>query len=268
MLAGEHALRDSGGAERTAPRANNFDQNFDEDPWEPGGWRCRSARFRSRYAAGLADSGGRAGVLRAGLGPMSDPYTTARPRPGRIGAMTQILKRYDFLAAEFTRRVGGVAAEKWDAPSPCAGWSARDVLRHVIETHVAMPGYVGLRVELTGSVDDDPAAAWAEARDALREILADPDRAGLEYDGWFGRTRLEATVDRFLGFDLLVHAWDIARATGQDETLPGEEVARVHADALELGDSLRSAGVCGPEVEVGAAASAQDRLLAFLGRTP
>lgn len=182
--------------------------------------------------------------------------------------MTQVLKRYDFLAAEFTRRVCDVSPEAWDAPSPCAGWSARDVLRHVVETCAAMPGYAGLSVELTGSVDEDPAAAWAEARDAMREILADPARAGLEYDGFFGRTSLAATVDRFLCFDLLVHAWDIARATGQDETLPAEEVARVYSDALELGDSLRREGICGPAVEVAADAPLQDRLLAFLGRTP
>ncbi|HLU96171.1 MAG TPA: TIGR03086 family metal-binding protein [Thermobifida alba] len=183
--------------------------------------------------------------------------------------MTQVLKRYDFLAAEFTRRVADVPSPgAWDAPSPCAGWSARDVLRHVVETCAAMPGYVGLTVELAGSVAEDPAAAWAEARDALREILADPARAALEYDGFFGRTRLEATVDRFLGIDLLVHGWDIARATGQDETLPDAEVARVYADVVELGDSLRAEGVCGPAVEVPADAPAQDRLLAFLGRTP
>ncbi len=75
-------------------------------------------------------------------------------------------------------------------------------------------------------------------------------------------------MDRFLGIDLLVHGWDIARATGQDETLPDAEVARVYADVVELGDSLRAEGVCGPAVEVPADAPAQDRLLAFLGRTP
>ncbi|TDQ50752.1 TIGR03086 family metal-binding protein [Actinorugispora endophytica] len=182
--------------------------------------------------------------------------------------MTEISERYDALATEFTRRVEAVAPDGWDAPSPCAGWSARDVLRHVIESHTAMPGYAGLSVALAGSVEDDPRAAWAEARDAMRKLLGDPALASREYEGHFGRTSLQATVDRFLGFDLLVHAWDIARATGQDETLPAAEVARVRADALALGDSLRMEGVCGPEVPVPDGASEQDRLLALLGRTP
>ena len=75
-------------------------------------------------------------------------------------------------------------------------------------------------------------------------------------------------MDRFLGFDLLIHGWDLARATGQDETLPAQEVHRVYEDALRLGDSLRIDGVCGPAVTVPAEAPEQDRLLALLGHTP
>ncbi|MGH4026749.1 MAG: TIGR03086 family protein, partial [Pseudonocardiaceae bacterium] len=136
------------------------------------------------------------------------------------------------------------------------------------DTHAGMPGYAGLSLTLKESVDDDPRRAWAEARDAMQGLLDDPGRAGREYDGYFGRTTLQDTVDRFLGFDLLIHGWDLARATGQDETLPAQEVHRVYLDALNLGDGLRSDGVCGPEVTVPADAPEQDRLLALLGRTP
>lgn len=182
--------------------------------------------------------------------------------------MTEISERYRRLAAEFTRRVEAVPADRWDNPSPCQGWSARDVLRHVIDTHRRMPRYVGLSLKVGESVDADPRSAWAEARDGMQALLDDPARAGLEYEGYFARTTLQETVDRFLGFDLLVHGWDLARATGQDETLPAQEVHRVYTDALSLGDSLRLDGVCGPAVHVPGDASEQDRLLGLLGRTP
>lgn len=182
--------------------------------------------------------------------------------------MTEISARYRDLATEFTRRVDAVPADRWANPSPCAGWTARDVVRHVIDTHTAMPGYAGLSLTLKESVDEDPRRAWAEARDAMQDLLDDPERAGREYDGYFGRTTVQDTVDRFLGFDLLIHGWDLARATGQDETLPAHEVHRVYQDALSLGDSLRIDGVCGPAVTVPTDASEQDRLLALLGRTP
>lgn len=182
--------------------------------------------------------------------------------------MTAISDRYRFLASEVTRRVAAVPPDRWDNPSPCDGWTARDVLQHLIDSHRNMPAYAGLTVELTRSVDDDPVAAWAEARDAMQKLLEDPARAGAEYDGYFGRTTVQQTVDGYLGFDLLIHGWDIARATGQDETLPAAEVERVYRDAQALGDNLRQAGVCGPPVDVPDDAPLQDRLLAFLGRTP
>jgi uncharacterized protein (TIGR03086 family) len=84
----------------------------------------------------------------------------------------------------------------------------------------------------------------------------------------FGRTSVEQTVDKFLGLDLLIHGWDIARATGQDEKMPEEEVSHVAEFVESLGDNLRMGGVCGPAVPVPDDASAQDKLLASLGRRP
>jgi len=182
--------------------------------------------------------------------------------------MTEISERYRALATELTRRVDAVPADRWDDPSPCPDWSARDVLRHLIDNHRDIPGHAGQSPTLTGSVDTDPAAAWAEARAAVQSLLGDPERATLSYEGYFGRTSLEATIDKFLGLDLLIHGWDLARATGQDETLPADQVSRVYADALSLGDNLRAGGVCGPVVEVAEDAPEQDRLLAHLGRQP
>jgi uncharacterized protein (TIGR03086 family) len=142
------------------------------------------------------------------------------------------------------------------------------VLRHVIESSRDMPKSVGETITLQESVDADPVGAWIELRDEIRALLDDPSRATKEYDGFFGRTSIEKTIDGFLGFDLLVHGWDIARATGQDETLPADEVSRVLADAQNLSENLRLGGVCGPEVPVPPDASDQDRLLGLLGRTP
>lgn len=182
--------------------------------------------------------------------------------------MTDISQRYARLAAELTHRVDAVPAERWDDPSPCPGWSARDVVRHLLDSHRTMPEQAGVQLTWEASVDDDPIHAWGQARDAMQALLDDPERAGREYDGYFGRTTVQETVDRFLGFDLLVHAWDLARATGLDETLPEDEVRRTYAEAVEWGDSLRMEGVCGPPVTVDADAPEQDRLLAFLGRRP
>ncbi|WZU30628.1 hypothetical protein Rruber_00073 [Rhodococcus ruber] len=183
--------------------------------------------------------------------------------------MTETLspaRHYRELAAKFTARVEAVPADRWDSPSPCAGWSARDVLRHVVDTQRQIVTVVGLELPAGPSPDTDPAGAWAATRDGMQAILDDPRRAGLEYDGHFGRTTLAATVARFYNFDLVVHAWDLARAAGLDDTVDDEDLDFVEATAQALGDSIRMEGVCGPAVEVPADADRQTRVLAHLGR--
>ena len=92
--------------------------------------------------------------------------------------------------------------------------------------------------------------------------------AAREYDGYFGRTTIAATLADFYGWDLVVHGSDVARATGQEWSVTDEEAAALHATADEWGDALHSDGVCAAPVEVGPGASATDRLLARLGRDP
>lgn len=182
--------------------------------------------------------------------------------------MSEIAENYRIRAAEFTRRVEAVPPERWDDPSPCAGWSARDVLSHMLDNHRNMPSYAGVILTVETQVEGDPYGAWTEARDKMQGLLEDPPRAQAEYDGYFGRNSVEATVDQFLGCDLIVHAWDIARATGQDEKLPVDEVTALYERMLPFGDTLRMNGVCGPEVPVPEDAPVQDRLLGLMGRTP
>jgi uncharacterized protein (TIGR03086 family) len=180
--------------------------------------------------------------------------------------MTQISDRYHALAADFTRRVDAVPEGRWNDPTPCEGWSALDLLKHVVDTTRTAPTWAGLpEIETQHS---DPRQAWPEVRDAVQVMLDDPETAGTQYSGYFGPTTLAESVNNFIGFDLLIHAWDLARATGQDEALPPDEVHTTYEGALQMGDALRTQGVCGPAIEVPADAPEQDRLLAFLGRQP
>jgi uncharacterized protein (TIGR03086 family) len=74
---------------------------------------------------------------------------------------------------------------------------------------------------------------------------------------------------RIAAGDLLVHAWDLAQATGQPFEPPAEFVAA--ADGfyrLAINDDLREGGFFGAEVDVADDAAPMDRLLAFAGRQP
>ena len=68
--------------------------------------------------------------------------------------------------------------------------------------------------------------------------------------------------------DLLVHSWDVARATGQDDTMPdGLATAAYELVHGKFTDEQRK-GIFKPEVPIGDDASQQDRLLAYTGRDP
>lgn len=181
--------------------------------------------------------------------------------------MSEIAESYRRLAAELTATVAAVPPEGWTAPTPCTDWDARGLVGHVIDTQGLFLGMIGHGLpDERPSVADDPLAAWGAARDAMQAALDDPEVAGTEYDGLMGRSRLDAGVDRFVSFDLVVHRWDLARATGQDETIPDRDLARLREGIAGFGEMLHSPGVCGPAVAVPDDASEQTKILAELGR--
>jgi uncharacterized protein (TIGR03086 family) len=182
--------------------------------------------------------------------------------------MSEISERYRRLTDAFAAKVAVLPDDGWERATPCAGWTARELVAHVINTQGMFLGFVGLELGDIPSVEDDPAAAWDAARSKMQHALDDPEQAQAEFDGFQGRTTLEAAVNRFLCFDQVVHGWDLARSQGLDERIEPEDIARVRAQAEEFGEALRSPQAFGPEVEPSPGADDQARLLAFLGRTP
>jgi len=175
---------------------------------------------------------------------------------------------YREVAGRFTELVYGVPAGAWDSPAPCEGWVARDVVRHLVEWFPAFLRH-GAGVELrTGpSPDDDPVAAWTVFSAGVQALLDDPatpDR--VLADPHVGEVPLDRAVAQFFTGDVFLHTWDLARATGQDETLDPERCAVMLAGMEPLDEVLRSSGHYGPKVPMSDDADVQTRLLAFIGR--
>ncbi|MEX5719999.1 TIGR03086 family metal-binding protein [Geodermatophilus maliterrae] len=183
--------------------------------------------------------------------------------------MTETAQRWRRLADDFARRVDGVPPDRWDDPAPCAGWVARDVVRHLVDWMPALYlGAVDLPRPDGPSVDDDPAGAWRAADGAIRAALENAGTARRPTRTRAGEMPLEDLVAMTGLMDLLVHAWDLARATGQDETLDPAEVSAFLAGIEPWDAALRSSGYFGPRVPVPDDADEQTRLLAFTGRHP
>jgi uncharacterized protein (TIGR03086 family) len=183
--------------------------------------------------------------------------------------MSEISERYRRVASQFTQRVKSVPDGGWDNPAPCEGWVARDVVRHIVDW---MPGffqsYTGLEFPKAPSVDADPVAAWEVVDDAIQALLDDPEVAEREFDMPIGRLTVEQAIAMICIGDVLVHTWDLARATGLDEALDADEVHRL-VDSMEpMDEPMRQSGHYGPRVEVPGDADEQTRLIAFTGRRP
>ena len=180
--------------------------------------------------------------------------------------MESVTDRYRRLAATMTDRIEGVPDDAWANPSPCEQWTARDLVAHLVDVHGRFQQLVGRSAVEHPSVEEDPVGAWTAVRDQMQSDLADPDKLAQEYDGRLGRSTFGQSVDGFIGFDLVVHGWDLARATGQDETIDPRDVERLQAQVDAMGDVMRQNGVIADPVEPAPDASAQDRLLNALGR--
>jgi uncharacterized protein (TIGR03086 family) len=190
--------------------------------------------------------------------------------------MSESSERFGRVAADFAARVAAVPEDAWDAPAPCEGWVARDVVRHLVEW-LPGPGFLLGAFDIdTGpipSVDEDPVGAWTVVQRTIQAALDDPAVAQRVADcGPPGRMSLEAAVDMTCTPDVLVHTWDLARATGLDERLDPDEVHRqvtgIEGLPPEVDAAMRASGHYGPRVQVPADADEQSRLLAFNGRDP
>jgi uncharacterized protein (TIGR03086 family) len=172
-----------------------------------------------------------------------------------------------------------VRPEQWSNQSPCAAWDARDVVEHVVVMHGVMLRPVDRAPSPAPSDRDDPVGAFTAARADVEAVLDDPELDGRGCETPNGRMTAAQQIDEVVSDDLVLHGWDLARATGQDDTMDPEDVERLWAITTaipaELMEKYRTPGafgpgveVYGPEVKIVADAPLQNRLLGLIGRDP
>ncbi len=168
------------------------------------------------------------------------------------------------------RIVDGAPADRYGAPTPCPEWNVRALLNHMVAANVLFGASArGEQVEPGLFTQDNLAGDASSAfRRSAEQALEAWQQPGVMEQRIFDGMPGSVAVGIYL-IEQLVHGWDLARATGQDATLPQHlcEVALEAAQRLPA-DQMRSPRVFGPEVPVEADAPVQDRLLGFVGRTP
>lgn len=169
-------------------------------------------------------------------------------------------------------RVQAVGPDQWTAATPCADWDVRELVNHVAgEDLWTEPLMRGQTIEEVGDrldgdlLGDDPRATALDAADQATRVVAEtlPTRGKVHLS--YGEEDMEEYVAQ-LAADHLIHAWDLAVATGGDAVLDPELVAEVGEWFAQREELYRSAGIVGDRVE--AADDPQSQLLAASGRDP
>ena len=176
--------------------------------------------------------------------------------------MTQGPAEIWLLAADsFEATLGQVGDDQWTAPTGCGEWTVRDLVDHALFWQCNLAGIVGAQVTPDDGWDTIKAAIVAAMKDssALDGAIEDGPMTGMPKHQGLGL----ATAD------VLVHGWDLARAIGADDTLPEAAVEAVHMGLAQAPpEMIRNPQVFGSIIEVPADASAQDKLIGFVGRQP
>lgn len=178
--------------------------------------------------------------------------------------MTEAAAQYRRRADAFERLVTGTPPDRWTAPSPCDGWTASDVVAHVVDFSAQV-------LRERAGVDDAPRfadfaaplEAFRAARAVVERLLDDPATP----------PEVAAYIQWSISFDLPQHGWDLAMATGQDATIAPEEVELLWrpGDPKEFEKAFgwqREQGWYGPPIAVPDDAPLQHRVLGLLGRDP
>jgi uncharacterized protein (TIGR03086 family) len=166
--------------------------------------------------------------------------------------------------------VRGVPDDRLGAPTPCREYTVRDLLNHLFHVVVGFQALAARKeFDFASPTPDYLHGDWrgrfAEETAHLAQAWAPP---GAD-EGTVGTFGLPATtVGGMAVLDLTVHAWDLARATGEPFT-PEPRVLPFLGELLEgLAPMGRGMKVFGDPVPVPEGATAFEALLCATGRDP
>jgi len=180
------------------------------------------------------------------------------------------VERIEKSTAHAAKAVSAVKPDQLSDPTPCSELDVKGVLNHLLNgMHMLTTAAQTGKAELLGEdlVGADPATQYNEARTKLLGAIREPGVFDKNWEMPFA-TMPGQIMAGIAFWEHLVHGWDVAKATGQDTTIP-EELAQEALDIVTPMDAMiRMPGVCGPKVDVPEDAPITDRLVGFLGRQP
>jgi uncharacterized protein (TIGR03086 family) len=177
-------------------------------------------------------------------------------------------------AAEAARVVKGVPEGMLDAPTPCTEWDLRTLLNHTI----LWTAYSAERRAYGESAAEDLMTKDFTADPGFRQQYA--DQIGKAVDAWsdpvawerelsvMGSPMLSSEVGAMLIMEMVLHGWDIAKATGQHYRCDDAVAAKLLETVEAQGDMFRQYKGFADPVPLPDVVSVFDRALGLSGRQP
>ncbi|MGH3875723.1 MAG: TIGR03086 family metal-binding protein [Actinophytocola sp.] len=175
----------------------------------------------------------------------------------------------------FDRAMHRIGVGDWDFPTPCAEWTVRDLVRHLVSEQLWVPDLLaGKTVPEVGDkydgdvLEDDPMHAWTESSQAARAAWLQPGVLVKVVHLSFGGDTDGADYCWQMTTDLVVHGWDLATALGLEAGIE-EDLATAVIEYVEPRiDWWRGTSMFADAVPVPGDADPRTRLVAMLGRDP
>lgn len=184
-----------------------------------------------------------------------------------------MLDVYKQALASTQKLIDGVKPEQLSKSTPCTEFDVRALLNHLVGGAYLMATVAAGKPYEPGAgpsdlIGKDPSGAYKTAAEAAFGAFSDPEVMSKTLNFPFGAMPGAQGLGVAI-METYVHGWDLAKATGQDGTIPAQ-VAEFILTAMKAQptDNLRppAGNTFGPEVEVPDSASPSDKLVAFLGR--
>ncbi|MFF8285633.1 TIGR03086 family metal-binding protein [Streptomyces albus] len=165
--------------------------------------------------------------------------------------------------------IRGIADDQLSAPTPCAEYDVHALLNHLFHVVVSFQGLAAKEPADFSTTPEYVTGDWrsrfGEETVKLVEAWSAPDALeGVSP----GMGLPQRTVAHMVIGDVVVHGWDLARATGQEYRPDMAALGEIRPAFEEIGPMARKAGVFGEEVPVPPEATPFEKLLAGTGRDP
>ena len=177
-------------------------------------------------------------------------------------------------AAVFTEIVRNVKPNQLAGPTPCTEYDVRKLINHLLFWGPSLAGAARKETVLPPAAKESDvdlvAGDWSAA---LVAQARDTAAAWAEPGAWDGVTNMGGPMELpaelvggMVAGELVIHGWDLARATGQRPGWSAELLAYARGEVARSVELGRQLGMYGPQVAAGE--SMLDQVVGLSGRDP